>query len=69
MLRQVLIPNEGNSTISIPSEFYGMTVEVLVYPFRNNSENASKSIDDIFDKHLFPLNSFKFNRDEANDYE
>ncbi|GBU25268.1 hypothetical protein R83H12_01911 [Fibrobacteria bacterium R8-3-H12] len=64
MLRQVLVPSKENSTVSIPAEFYGTQVEVLVYPFYDNSE----SIDDIFDKHLFPIGNFKFDRDEANNY-
>ena len=32
MLRQVMMPSKENSTVSIPAEFYGMVVEVLVYP-------------------------------------
>ena len=70
MLRQVLIPSKENSTISIPVEFYGMEVEVLVYPFNNKYVNQnSDSINDIFDQHLFSFDNFKFNRDEANNYE
>jgi len=32
MLKQVLIPSKENSTISIPAEYYGMEVEIVVYP-------------------------------------
>ena len=39
MLRQVMIPSKENSTISIPVEFYGMEVEVLVFPFYNKKAN------------------------------
>ena len=35
MLRQVMVPSKENSTVSIPAEFYGMEVEVLVYPNHN----------------------------------
>jgi hypothetical protein len=70
MLRQVVIPSKENPTIFIPSEFYGMEVEVLVFPFYNKKENQnSDSINDIFAKHLYSFGNFKFNRDEANDYE
>ena len=69
MVRQVIIPSKENSTVSIPSEFYGMKVEVLVFPFVNESEDQNNSIDSIFNKYLFSFSAFKFNRDEANNYE
>jgi hypothetical protein len=70
MLRQVMVPSKENSTISIPDEFYGTEVEILVYPFYKNkaSQNAD-NINDIFDKHLYSFDNFKFNRNDANNYE
>ena len=68
MLRQVLTPSKENSTILIPPEFYGTEVEVLVFPF-NNKKMDMDDLDDIFDKYLFSFAKYKFNRDEANDYE
>ena len=70
MLRQTMIPSEKNSTISIPAEFFGTEVEILVFPsYHKKVSQNSDSIDDIFNKHLFSLANFKFDRDEANDYE
>ena len=70
MLRQVIIPSKENSTISIPAEFYGMEVEVLVYPFCSKKDNQNNdSINDIFSKYLYSFGNFKFDRDEANNYE
>ena len=70
MLRQVMIPSKENSTFPIPAEFYGMEVEVLVFPFNNKKVNQnSDNINDIFAKHLYSFGNFKFNRDEANNYE
>jgi len=70
MLRQVMIPSKENSTVSIPSEFYGTKVEVLVFPFyEKKATKNNDSINDIFDKHLYSFNNFKFNRNEANNYE
>ena len=70
MLRQVMIPSKENSTISIPAEFYGIEVEIFVFPFHNKKTNQnSDSMDDIFAKHLYSFGNFKFNRDEANSYE
>jgi len=70
MLRQVIVPSKENSVISIPSEFYGTKVEVLVFPFHDPKANqGSESIDEIFDRHLYPFQDYKFDRNEANDYE
>ena len=70
MLRQVMIPSKENSTISIPSEFYGKEVEILVFPFNNiKAGQNSDNINNIFDKYLFSFGNYKFSRDEANNYE
>ena len=70
MLRQVMIPSKENSTVQIPAEFYGMEVEVLVFPFNNGKANSKNdNINDIFAKHLYSFVNFKFNRNEANNYE
>ena len=70
MLRQILIPSKENSTISIPAEFYGTEVEVLMFPFRDMKINQnSNDINDIFDRYLYSFGNFKFNRDDANNYE
>jgi hypothetical protein len=65
-----MVPSKENSTVSIPTEYYGQEVEVLVYPFYAKKESQNpNSINDIFDKHLYSFSNFKFNREEANDYE
>ena len=70
MLRQVMIPSKKNNTVQIPAEYYGMEVEVLVLPFNNGKAAPSgDNINDIFAKHLYSFGNFKFNRDEANNYE
>jgi hypothetical protein len=47
-----MVPSKENSTISIPVEFYGTEVEVLVYPYYNKKVNQkNESINDIFDNH------------------
>jgi hypothetical protein len=42
MLRQVLVPSKENSTISIPAEFYGVEVEVVVYPVEHSTGKNTK---------------------------
>jgi hypothetical protein len=70
MLRQVMLPSKENSTVSIPAEFYGKEIEVFVFPFYNKkTKQNNDNIDDIFDKYLFSFENYKFNRDEANNYE
>jgi len=70
MVRHIMIPSEENSTVSIPAEFFGTKVEVLMYPFDNKKASPdSDTINDIFDKHLYSFGDFRFNRDEANNYD
>ena len=70
MLRQVMIPSKENSTISIPAEFYGTEIEVLVFPhYSTKSSQDNGTIRNLFAKHLFSFEGYKFNRDEANEYE
>ena len=65
-----MIPSKENSAVFIPDEFYGMEVEVLVFPYYNKKANQnSDNINDIFARHLFSFGNFKFSRDEANNYE
>ena len=70
MLRQVMVPTKENSTISIPPEFYGTEIEVLVFPHYGAKSNQNNgTIRDLFAKHLFSFEGYIFDRDEANDYE
>ena len=72
MLRQVMIPSKERPTFSIPAEYYGKEVEILVFPTPNKSKQDDKDIDNInniFDKYLFSFANYKFDRDEANNYD
>jgi hypothetical protein len=70
MVRQVIIPSRDNSTVTIPTEFYGTEVEILFFPSYHKKESQnSDSIKDLFAKYLYSFDNYKFNRDEANDYE
>jgi hypothetical protein len=40
MLRQVMVPSKENSTISIPTEYYGTEVEILVYPIYSTPKDT-----------------------------
>jgi len=54
MYRQILIPNEQNYLVSIPSYLYGREVEVIVSPMneikpRNNWAKAAKQMHQLGD--------------------
>ena len=62
-----MIPSKENPAFPIPAEFYGTEVEVLVFPFHNKKANQnSDTINEIFAKHLYSFDHYKFDRDEAN---
>jgi hypothetical protein len=80
MYRQVFIPTEQNNVITMPREWYGKEVEVIVFPVMESGRPAknvfispqSKRLQEIRsitkDIHV-DLSHFKFNRDEANNYD
>ena len=43
-----MVPSKENSTVSIPAEFYGMEVEVLVYPNHNVWKGLTPSMKKTF---------------------
>jgi hypothetical protein len=70
MLRQVVIPSKENSTFSFPSEFYGKEVEVFVVPSLNTKASQnSLTMKELFSKYLYSFDNYKFDREEANDFD
>jgi len=82
MYRQIFQSTVGNLTIAIPQNWYGQQIEVIAFPI-NETLNAANSPALISDRiaenrkkreamnrrYSMDLSNFKFNRDEANDYE
>lgn len=68
MLRQVIVPSKERSSFPFPIEYYGKEVEILVFPSNKNNKNT-ENLNNIFDKYLFSFANYKFDRDEANNYE
>jgi len=64
-----MTPSKEKSSFPFPVEYYGKEVEILVFPSQKKSKQNIDDISKIFDKHLFSFVNYKFNRDEANDYE
>ena len=82
MYRKIFTPNEQDNSIplAIPREWYGQPVEVIVFPLVNTGDdllppqnaivqNRRKEREKLLDKYLIDLSGFKFNRDEANNYD
>ena len=80
MYRTIFIPNEQNNNIPfvIPNEWYGQKVEVLVFPVCGTEEQAKQELsvqerrkkrEELLNRYSLDLSNFKFNRDEANDYD
>lgn len=75
--RQIITPSQDNINIPVPNEWKGMEIEVIAFPIsaseypkkEKSIAERRKEIDEIFDKHLISLANFKFDRDEANNYD
>jgi hypothetical protein len=82
MYRQIFESPVGNLILPIPQSWYGQPIEVIAFPV---NETLNKEISHVLlsdkvaenrrkreennRKYSMDLNNFKFNRDEANDYE
>jgi hypothetical protein len=80
MYRQVFTPNERNNAVVIPREWYGEKIEVIVFPIVGSSRKVEsraipfrnqrlQEIRSITNDIRIDLSNFKFNRDEANNYD
>jgi hypothetical protein len=73
MYREIITANSPTYEIRIPEEMRGKKIEILAFEIENENPvangNKSVSSEDFFVKHRIDLSNFKFNREEANDYE
>lgn len=76
MLRQIIKPTQNALTLQLPDELVGKTVEVIAFEIdgekvQDQSPKAEriKKIIEIFDGYRVDLSNFKFDRNEANDYD
>jgi len=80
MYRQIFVPTIDNLIITIPKSWYGKKIEVLAFPV-NETFNVPLKEDTILEnrkkreenskKHSVSFSSlgYKFNREEANNYD
>lgn len=78
MIRQIVVPTQNNYTLELPDEMVGKKVEVIVFEIENvttenngtnNTEKRLRNIKKIFQDNLIDMSNYKFNRDEANNYD
>jgi len=77
MVREVIQPINNTYTLNLPDEMIGKTVEVIAFEIDMNKNESGvkplKSIKNIKERYSrYPIishDSYRFDRDEANDYE
>jgi len=81
MIREIIKPTQNNAIfpITMPSEWFGMSVEIIAFPLNmpisGYDTDASlikkrrKRRESMLKKYKFSSKNFKFDRDEANNYE
>jgi len=82
MYRQIFTSPVGNLVLPIPQSWYGQPIEVIAFPVNetlNEADSHALLSDRVAEnrrkreennrKYSMDLSNFKFNRDEANDYE
>lgn len=80
MIRKILVPQERKLVLELPEEFIGKEVEVLAFELRQKDDNDIDPSTITKEERIVQLkkklkpftvqmSDFKFDRDEANDYE
>lgn len=78
LIREIIVPTGNSYTITLPDEMIGKRVEVIAFELNKDAlGNDQTTIDqnqivndirEIFKGNLLDMSNFKFNRDEANNY-
>lgn len=74
MLREIITPTEPSFTMRLPQEMIGKTVEVIAFEINTpdvvmDKVQRLKEIEDLTKTTLVDLSGFKFDRDQANNYD
>ena len=74
MLRQIITPKKALVTMRLPEEMVGKTVEVIAFEINEGKSILTRlqrlqQIEDLTKLTLIDLSGFKFDRDEANNYD
>ncbi len=66
MYREIIIPSEQRPVYQFPKEAYGKIVEIII---EDADIQEEKPINELLKEYTFNSGGYKFNREEANDYE
>lgn len=74
LIREIIFPTENTYTLHLPEEMIGKQVEIIAFeidktPKVSKKENSINDIKAIFKDSLIDLSNYKFDREEANNYE
>ena len=74
MLREIIKPQKASFTMRLPKEMVGKTIEIIAFEIDDNENITNKKlrfqeIEDLTKSTLVDLSGFKFNRNEANNYD
>jgi len=78
MLRQIITPSEPTYMLQLPKEMMGKTVEIIAFEIGEQSASTEtgndklsriQRIEKLTSDKLVDLSNFKFNRNDANDYD
>ncbi|MCF0053224.1 hypothetical protein LXM25_24350 [Dyadobacter sp. LJ53] len=79
LIREIIVPTGNSYTLNLPDEMIGKQVEVIAFEIGNPTQSADIEIEageqkiekirEIFKDSLVDLSNFKFDRDEANNYD
>lgn len=80
MIRTIVKPTKNSLTLQLPDDLVGKTVEVIAFEIEPDislssgkknldKEKRMQEIEKGLSNYRIDLSGFKFNRDEANDYD
>lgn len=74
MVREIITQANSSVTLRLPKEMIGKTVEVIAFEINEDKNVLSRSqrlgqIEDLTKSTLVDLSRFKFDRNEANNYD
>ena len=77
LIREIIVPTSNAYVLNLPDEMIGKQVEVIAFEIEKPDQNSEipvregdiSKIREIFKNSLIDLSSYKFDRDQANNYD
>lgn len=66
MIRTVVIPDKTIFPLTIPEDYIGRNVEIILFAVDEATQGMKKTVKRTFDAAKLDLTNYKFDRDEAN---